>query len=253
MDLTDETVLITGAGSGIGRATARRCAEAGAYVVVTDVDEEGGTETVDLIAESGSNAEFRELDVLDESGFVDTVDEIADTYGLDVVVNNAGVGHVPALIEDVDDRQRDHVLDVNVKGVWNGCAAALPVMKAQGEGAIVNVASLAGIVGSQRLGAYAASKGAVVNFTRTVAVEAGPHGVRANAVCPGFVEGGIGRDYFEAFGDPETAKERMAEAYPLGRLGTVEEVADAVCFLASDAASFVSGEALLVDGGYAAQ
>nr|WP_267195314.1 SDR family oxidoreductase [Halegenticoccus tardaugens] len=142
---------------------------------------------------------------------------------------------------------------MNVGGVWNGCAAALPIMKAQGEGSIVNVASLAGVVGSPYLGAYSLSKGAVVNFTRTVAAEAGPRGVRANAVCPGFVEGGLGEDYFDSFDDPAAARERAREGYPLRRLGTVEEVADAIRFLASDAASFVTGEALLVDGGFAAQ
>jgi NAD(P)-dependent dehydrogenase (short-subunit alcohol dehydrogenase family) len=254
MRLDDETVLVTGGASGIGRATAERCAEGGAHVVVTDVDEAGGTETVDLIAGSDEgSAEFRPLDVTDREAFESVVDGVAEELGLDTLVNNAGVGHLPAPIEGIDDLQRERVFDVNVRGVWNGCAAALPVMKAQSTGAIVNVASLAGVIGSPRLGAYSLSKGAVVNFTRTVAAEAGRHGVRANAVCPGFVDGGIGAKYFESFDDPEAARERMASEYALERLGTVEEVADAVRFLASDAASFVTGEALVVDGGYSMQ
>ncbi|MFC4358518.1 SDR family NAD(P)-dependent oxidoreductase [Halobium salinum] len=271
MRLDDETVLVTGGASGIGRATAARCADLGAHVVVTDVDESGGTETVDRIAgvdarkggadagrggadagEEGS-AEFRPLDVTDREAFESVVDDVAAERGLDALVNNAGVGHLPAPVEGIDDAARERVLDVNVRGVWNGCAAALPVMKAQGSGAIVNVASLAGVVGSPHLGAYSLSKGAVVNFTRTVAAEAGGHGVRANAVCPGFVEGGLGAQFFETFDDPEAAKRQMVADYALERLGTVEEVADAVCYLASDAASFVTGEALMVDGGYSMQ
>lgn len=255
MRLDDRTVLVTGGASGIGRATAERCADLGAHVVVTDVDESGGAETADRIGEAGDegSAEFRDLDVTDRGAFESVVDAVAEERGLDALVNNAGVGHLPATVEDIDETARERVLDVNVRGVWNGCAAALPAMKTQESGAIVNVASLAGVVGSPRLGAYSLSKGAVVNFTRTVAAEAGGHGVRANAVCPGFVEGGLGEQFFATFDDPEAAKARMVAGYALDRLGTVEEVADAVCYLASDAASFVTGEALMVDGGYSMQ
>ena len=254
MDLTGKTVLITGAAGGIGGVTAERCADAGARVVAADVDEAGVEATADRIEDAGGEAAGHRLDVRDAEAFDSLVAAVEEEYdGLDVLVNNAGVGHDPGPIEDVPDDQREAVFRVNIDGVWNGCAAALPRMKARGEGAIVNVASLAGVVGSRGLGAYSLTKGAVVQFTRTVAVEAGPAGVRANAVCPGFVEGGIGADYFESFDDPEVARERSREGYPLGRLAEPEEVADAIRFLASDAASFVTGERLLVDGGYAAQ
>ncbi|WP_224447702.1 SDR family NAD(P)-dependent oxidoreductase [Haloprofundus salilacus] len=250
MQLDGRTVLVTGAASGIGRATASRLAEAGARVVVTDVDTGGGEETVDRIESEGGNATFSELDVRDREAFNSVVEAVDEESGLDVLVNNAGVGHAPKPVEDLPEAERNFVFDVNISGVWNGCAAALPVMKARESGAIVNVASLAGVIGSPNLGAYSLSKGAVVNFTRTVAVEAGRYGVRANAVCPGFVEGGLGTQYFDSFDDPEAARERARQGYALGRLGELDEVADAIAFLASDEASFITGESLMVDGGF---
>ncbi len=253
VQLNGQTALVTGAASGIGRATASRLAEAGAHVVVTDVDSRGGEETVDRIESDGGSAAFHELDVRDREAFVSVVEAVDEESGLDVLVNNAGVGHVPKPVEDLTEAEREFVFDVNVTGVWNGCAAALPTMKARESGAIVNVASLAGVIGSPHLGAYSLSKGAVVNFTRTVAVEAGPHGVRANAVCPGFVEGGLGEQYFDSFDDPEAARERSRRGYALRRLGELDEVADAIAFLASDQASFVTGESLMVDGGFSIQ
>ncbi|WP_224270070.1 SDR family NAD(P)-dependent oxidoreductase [Haloprofundus salinisoli] len=253
MQLDGQTALVTGAASGIGRATAERLADAGARVVVTDVDITGGEETADRIESDGGSATFHELDVRDRETFLSVVEAVDQKSGLDVLVNNAGVGHVPKPVEDITEAEREFVFDVNISGVWNGCAAALPTMKARGSGAIVNVASLAGVIGSPNLGAYSLSKGAVVNFTRTVAAEAGPHGVRANAVCPGFVEGGLGEQYFESFEDPEAARERSRRGYALRRLGELDEVADAIAFLASDAASFVTGESLMVDGGFSIQ
>ncbi|MFB6142955.1 MAG: SDR family NAD(P)-dependent oxidoreductase [Halorientalis sp.] len=251
MRLANDTVLVTGAGSGIGRATATRCAESGAHVVVTDVDEDGGQETVERVADvDAGSAEFRRLDVTDADRFEEVTLDVAEERGLDVVVNNAGVGHPPASVEDTDENMRDFVIDVNVKGVWNGCHAALPVMKEQGHGAIVNVGSLASILGLPKQAAYSLSKGAVLNFTRAVAAEAGPYGVRANTVCPGFTDTPLGRQFFAARDDPEAAREQMEEQYPLKRLGEPEEIADAIRFLASDEASWITGHGLVVDGGY---
>jgi len=252
MRFENDTVLITGAASGIGCETAKRCASEGAFVVVTDVDETGGEETVETI-ESGDgpgSATFEPLDVTDAERFDELAVDVAEEHGLDVLVNNAGLGHPPASVEDVSPATRDYVIDVNVKGVWNGCHAALPVFKEQGSGAIVNVGSLASILGLPKQAAYSMTKGAVLNFTRAVAAEAGPYGVRANTVCPGFTDTPLTDQYFSGYDDPEAAREEMTQQYPLKRLGEPEEIADAIVFLASDEASFVTGHGLVVDGGF---
>ncbi len=252
MRLADKTVVITGAAAGIGEETAKRCAEEGARVIVTDVDTEGGEATVADIEDAGGEAEFTELDVTDSERFHDVVDAVAEEYGIDVMVNNAGTGHPGGSLEDLDDEIRDFVIDINIKGVWNGCSAALPHMKAQGHGSIVNVGSLASILGLPKQAAYSTTKAAVLNMTRTIAAEAGPYGVRANAVCPGFTETQMLDQYLEKRDDPEKAQQAMAEQYPLKRLGKPEEIANAILFLASDEASFVSGHGLVVDGGFSA-
>jgi NAD(P)-dependent dehydrogenase (short-subunit alcohol dehydrogenase family) len=248
MRFDGETVFVTGAGAGIGEAIARRCAEAGAFVVATDVDEEGAAATA---ADIGDAVAHR-LDVTDADRVHELVDEVAAEHGLDVMVNNAGIGHPPAVAEEVDPAVFEHVLDVNVRGVWHGTQAALPHLKEQGSGSVVNVASLAALYGLPRQAVYSLTKAAVLNFTRAVAAEAGRDGVRANAVCPGFVDTELGRAYFQQSSDPEAARERMLEQYPLGRLGEPEEVADAVLFLASDAASWITGHGLVIDGGFSA-
>lgn len=250
MRLESKTVVITGAASGIGRETATRCAEEGASVVVTDIDAAGGEETVAAIEDAGGEAEFRRLDVTDADRFEEVVDTVAAERGIDVMVNNAGTGHPGSSLEELDEAVRDFVVDVNINGVWNGCSAALPHMKDQGHGSIVNVGSLASILGLPKQAAYSTTKAAVLNMTRTIAAEAGPYGVRANAVCPGFTETQMLDDYLETQGDPDQAREAMAEQYPLKRLGEPEEIADAILFLASDESSFVTGHGLVVDGGF---
>jgi NAD(P)-dependent dehydrogenase (short-subunit alcohol dehydrogenase family) len=250
MRLEDKTVLITGAASGIGKKTAKRCAEEGAYVVVTDVDSGSGEEVIDAIEENGGSAEFHRLDVTEREEFGEVVDTVADEHGLDVLVNNAGVGHPSTYLEDITDSVRDYVMGVNLMGVWNGCQAALPHMKEQGSGAIVNVGSLASILGFPKQATYSVTKGAVLNLTRTVAAEAGPFGVRANLVCPGFTDTRLLDQFLESFDDPEEARESISEEYPLKRLGEPQEVADPILFLASDEASFVTGHALVIDGGF---
>ncbi len=251
MDLAGETAVVTGAGAGIGRATAHRLADAGATVVVTDVDTDQGTETASAIREAGGTASFEELDVRTETAVQAVFESIAAEQGsLDIVVNNAGLGQRPTRIEETEPAERDRLLDVNVRGVWNGCWAAIPLMKASDGGAIVNVSSLAGVVGAPRLATYALTKAAVLNFTRAVAAEVGSDGIRVNAVCPGFVDTELVEEYFAAFDDPGAAREQTISMYPLGRLGEPEEIADCITFLASAQASFVHGHGLVVDGGF---
>ena len=250
MNLDGKTVFVTGTAAGIARAIAQGCNEAGAKVIVADVDSDGGAETVSRIESTGGEADFRKLDVRDAEAFGAAIEETTSEHGPNVLVNNAGIGHPPSSLEDTDLGVRDRVIEINALGMWNGCRAVLPGMKARGSGAIVNVASLAGLIGLPTQAAYSLSKGAVVTLTKAIAAEAGPHGVRANAVCPGFVDTDLGRAFFETQDDPETAHERMEAQYPLKRLGEPEEVTDCVRFLASDAASYVTGHALTVDGGY---
>ena len=249
MRFDGETVFVTGGGSGIGRETAMRCAEEGADVVVADVDREAVEETTDAIGEAGGKASSYELDVRDTEALAEAIDTTAEEGGIDVLVNNAGISHPRSDMEDVDIEVRDRVIDINTKGVWNGCRAAIPHLKDQGSGAIVNTASLAGLIGMPGGAAYSLSKGAVVNFTRAIAAELGSHGVRANAVCPGVVETPLVTDDRDPEEWPDL-RDRMAEAYPLGRLGRPEDVANAVRFLASEEAAWITGHALVVDGGY---
>ncbi len=253
MRFEDKTVFITGAGSGIGRATALQCAEEGGHVIVTDIDEEGAEETATRIEDlDDGSAEAHRLDVTEAEEFDAMVEAVAEECGLDVMINNAGTGHPPQFMDDVTETTRDYVIDVNIKGVWNGCQAALPVMKEQESGAIVNVGSLASIFGLPRQAAYSLTKGAVLNMTRAIAAEVGHYDVRANTVCPGFTDTNMVQTMLQSYDDPEQAREDLVSGYPLGRLGEAEEIADAICFLASDDASWITGEGLVIDGGFRA-
>ena len=253
MRFDNQTVFVTGGGSGIGRETALRCAREGATVVVADVDVAGGEETVAAVEDLGPDvaaADFVELDVTDAEAVRDAVDAAADTHGLDVMVNNAGIAQHNSPLEEVPLEERDRIFDINASGVWNGCRAAIPHLKAQESGAIVNVASLAGVIGQPWSAAYAMTKGGVAKMTRSIAWELGRHGVRANAVCPGFTDTPMVQGGLEERDDPEAAREALERRYALKRLGEPEEIAAAICFLASDDASFVTGHELVVDGGF---
>ncbi|MFB6164575.1 MAG: SDR family NAD(P)-dependent oxidoreductase [Haloarculaceae archaeon] len=249
MRLEGKTAFVTGAGSGLGRKAAELFADEGATIVAADVDAASAERTADLVEDAGGTATATELDVRDADAFDAVIAAAADDYGLDIVLNNAGVSHDRMAFADVPDDERDRVLDVNVKGVWNGCQAAVPHLTEQGSGAIVNTASLAGVIGAPQLSAYSLSKGAVVNFTRTLAAEVGPDGVRANAVCPGVTDTPMPRKGQTAE-EWEQRKESMSRHYPLKRLGEPEDVANAMLFLASEEADWITGQALVVDGGF---
>lgn len=247
--LAGRTILVTGAAGGIGAATARLAAERGGRVILTDVDDACAV-TAQTIRDGGGVAAYHHLDVTDADAVAALVDEIVAEYGrIDAAVNNAGIDHPLAPLAEVPDEQWVRVQDVNLKGVWHCLRAEIPSMRAQGGGAIVNVASVAGLVGAGQFGVYGASKHGVVGLTRSAAADYARYGVRVNCVCPGVIR----TDMFQRTLDrhPEI-EQRLAKAHPAGRLGKPEEVAEAILWLCSDAASFIHGHAMAVDGGYTA-
>lgn len=247
--LAGHTILVTGAAGGIGAATARIAAERGGRVILTDVDDACAV-TAQAIRDGGGIAAYHHLDVTDAAAVAALITEIVAEYGrLDAAVNNAGIDHPLAPLADVPDEQWRRVQDVNLKGVWHCMREEIPPMRAQGGGAIVNVASVAGLVGAGHFGAYGASKHGVVGLTRSAAADYARYGVRVNCVCPGVIRTEMFQRTLDRHPDIE---QRLARSHPAGRLGQPEEVAEAILWLCSDAASFVHGHALAVDGGYTA-
>jgi NAD(P)-dependent dehydrogenase (short-subunit alcohol dehydrogenase family) len=242
--------LVTGAGSGIGRATALAFAREGcAGLVVADRDEAGGQETVRLVQEAtpGADAVFVATDVTRPADADAMVATAVERWGrLDCAHNNAGISLQAPSFHELDEKSFDLVIDVNVKGVWLGMRAELRQMLAQGHGSIVNTASAASIIGTPGNPAYAASKHAVMGITRTAAAEHLRDNIRINAVCPGAILTPLITRWLDV--DPDIVG-RVTKVQPGGRLGEPEEVAEAVVWLASDRASFVTGEGMLVDGG----
>ena len=256
-DLYGRVALVTGAGSGIGRATAVLLAEAGAHVVVSDLDGSAAAATAAAITDQGSQAgaDAVALDVRDPVAVDAAVAEVVAIHGrIDVLVNVAGVMHM-AQVGDLADADLDAVLATNLKGPFHLARAVVPHMTARGSGSIVNVASTAVDVARPGLFAYSASKAALVQLTRILAVEVGPAGVRVNAVAPGWVPTGMtGRHYIRPDGTvDDEAFERtagpMRALSPLGRIGRPDDIAHAILYLASDAADFVTGQILRPNGG----
>ncbi|MBS1678883.1 MAG: glucose 1-dehydrogenase [Actinobacteria bacterium] len=247
--------MVTGAGSGIGRASSLAFARAGAAVIVSDIDEEGGAGTVEQIQEEGGKAAFMRVDVTEEDDVRDLVARAVELYGrIDWAHNNAGHGGSPQLIEDYSRADWERLLTLNLTGVWSCLRHQIPQMKAQGGGAIVNTASTFGMVGVRGMCAYVAAKHGVVGLTKAAALECAEDGVRINAICPGATRTPQLETFFaELEGDPRVAEEAYVEREPIGRLGAPEEIAEAVVWLCSDAASFVTGHPLVVDGGWLAQ
>jgi NAD(P)-dependent dehydrogenase (short-subunit alcohol dehydrogenase family) len=249
-----KVALVTGAGSGIGRASALAFAQCGARVVVADVDAAGGAETVRQIEAAGmGDGRFVRADVTNEeqvSGLIATCVEVFG--GLDYSHNNAGIGALPAALHETERASFERVLSVNLVGVWLCLKHEARVMLQHGGGAIVNTASLAGLIGFPMNVAYSASKHAVIGITRTAALEYAQSGIRVNAVCPAFVRTPM-VDGLVAVGGPRMSLERLASMQPMGRIGTPEEVAAAVIWLCSDAAAFITGIALPIDGGTTAR
>jgi len=243
----EKVVLITGAGNGIGRATALAFAKQNASVVVSDINHKDGETTVSLIKEAGGTATFIPCDVSREIEVRALVDGTVEAYGkLDIAFNNAGIEIEQSKLADGDEATYDKIMDINVKGVWLCMKYQIPAMLKQSASAIVNTASIAGLGAAPKMSIYAASKHAVIGLTKSAAVEYGKKGLRVNAVCPAVIETDMFRRAAE--GDPKKA-EFIKSMHPVGRIGQVEEVAAAVLYLCSENAGFTTGVALPVDGG----
>jgi NAD(P)-dependent dehydrogenase (short-subunit alcohol dehydrogenase family) len=251
-DFDGKVALVTGGGSGIGRATALAFAREGAQVVIGNRNVQRGEETVSTIRDAGGTASFKRTDVLVAAEIKALVEHAVATYGrLDVAFNNAGAeGEARPTLVDQTEANYDAVMDTNVKGVWLSMKYEIPRILEQGGGAIVNCSSVAGLIGFPGIGIYIASKHAVIGLTKTAALEFSAQGIRINAVNPAVIDTEM-VDRLAA--DMNMKKDDLITLHPIGRLGRVEEVAEAVLWLCSGKASFVTGHSLIVDGGFTAR
>ena len=256
MKLENKVAVITGAGSGMGRESALLFSKEGAKVCVVDIDSKNGEQTVDLIKQTGREAIFAQADVSDAGDAEKMISTTVDTFGkLDILFNNAGIAMAMTPVEEVKEDVFSRIMDINVKGIFLGCKYAVPIMKKQGGGVIINTASVSGVRARPGLSAYTASKGAAILLTKGLAIELAPHKIRVNCLnavaagtpmLPKFIDDSGAKDK-----KYEDARQRFIDTIPLGRLATAGDVAAAALFLASDEASLITGVALEVDGGRA--
>lgn len=249
LQLDEKVAIITGAGSGIGQASAILFAEQGARVVVVDWNTATGDETVTTIRQNGHEAIFCHADVSQAAEAEKMIQAALQRYGrLDALLNNAAI-QILGRLADTSEQDWDRLHQVNLKGVFLGCKYAIPAMISTGGGSIINMASVLGFVGDPDLAAYCAAKGGVIALTKATALSYGPDGIRVNCICPGDVDTPMVQDYFNKEPDPERARQQVSSNYALRRIATPREVAQTAAFLASDASSFVTGSVLVVDGG----
>lgn len=252
--VASKVALVTGGASGIGRATALLLAREGARVAIGDHDPAAGDAAVAALRDTGAEALFVLLDVRREADWDRAVSTVVGAWGrLDVLVNNAGIGHAAAILDtSLEDWRR--VMAVNMESVFLGTRAAMRVMPATGGGSIVNLSSIAGLIGAPLMGAYAASKGGVRLFSKVAALECAQAGlnIRVNSVHPAFIDTPLVRGHVAHTADPEKTRRYLERFQPIGRMGRPEEIAEGILYLASDASSFVTGSELVIDGGVTA-
>jgi NAD(P)-dependent dehydrogenase (short-subunit alcohol dehydrogenase family) len=250
--LADKSAIITGGGSGIGRAAATVFAREGARLIIADVAEEGGRRVVEMIRDKGGEAQFQKCDVAKAAEVAALIASAVKAYGrLDCAFNNAGIGGKQRKTADYDEEEWDRIMNVNLKGVWLCMRAEIKQFLAQGSpGAIVNTASAAGLIASHSMPAYTAAKHGVVGLTKCAAIEYARTGIRINDVCPGIIDTPLVADMVAQV--PKLAG-RLDGLEPVGRKGRPEEIAEAVAWLCSDRASFVTAASISVDGGITAQ
>jgi NAD(P)-dependent dehydrogenase (short-subunit alcohol dehydrogenase family) len=245
----NKVALVTGAGSGLGLATAKAFAESGASVVLADWHEKSVRSAVEELADQGHKALAIRCDVSDDAQVEAMIRETFSTFGrLDAAYNNAGVQNVLAETADTTREDYDRVMGINLRGVWSAMKFELQQMRKQGSGAIVNCSSLGGLVGGAERGIYHAAKHGVIGFTKSAALEYAARGIRINAICPGLIQTPMS-DQMVAAGQGEALK-TLERSIPMARVGRPEEIASAVLWLCSDAASYVTGQSISVDGGF---
>ena len=248
-----QVAIVTGAGSGIGEASAIRLAEEGAIVVCADINEIAAKATAEAIVAAGGSARAASIDISDSTACSLMVNQtVADFGSIDILVNNAGV-NLPGVFHEVSNETIDRTLNVNVKGAMYLTRASIPHMLKKGNGSIVNMSSVNGLVSEPYLSVYSASKGAIVMFTRGIDLDYAKQGIRCNAICPGWVDTPINHAHAKMLGGLDHVYKTIDSFQPIGRPGTSREIANLVLFLASDESSFMTGSIVSADGGMTAQ